>query len=252
MQSSIKEKIFQRLQDVKRITNKELADHYDLSLPTIRKLTNSLIQENKAEHVYGGIKLKDSTPLKEEHLTDYHMIAQEAVKLVQDGDSIFLGPGKTVATMCHYLKNKKELVIFTNSLRVINFFKDTSDITIIIIGGLYQHTNQCFSIIESDMLPNISVSKIFISGSGVDPSKGIYHNIPSNRHTEEIFAKLAQQVILLVDKSKFGKNKPFVLMPIKYIDTIITTSDIDPQILEILTQQNISILLGKNTDEYEI
>ncbi|MGL4677388.1 MAG: DeoR/GlpR family DNA-binding transcription regulator [Brevinema sp.] len=240
---SKKEKIYHIILENKRISHKELSKICNLSLPTIRKITDELVNENKASYIYGGIKRYEN-PCEEQY-SDFHIIAQEAVKLINEGDSIFLGPGKTVATMCGYLKHFQNLVVFTNSFYVIEGLKEFAHIVVVVIGGFYQRTNNCFSLLDTDQLPNVNISKMFISGSGVDPARGVYHGVPSNKYSEEVFAQQAQQVVLLADKSKFGISKPFVLMPIDLIHSVITTEDISEHHHQELQNQNINIILGK-------
>ncbi|MGL5955608.1 MAG: DeoR/GlpR family DNA-binding transcription regulator [Brevinema sp.] len=241
MPISQKEIILHIILENKRISHKELSKICHLSLPTIRKITDELVTEKKASYIYGGIKQYEAS--NEEQHSDFHIIAQEAVKLIHEGDSIFLGPGKTVASICYYLKDFRNLVVFTNSFYVIEALKEMSHIVVVVIGGFYQRTNNCFSLL--DQLPNVNISKIFISGAGVDPKRGIYHSVPSNRHTEEVFARQAQQVILLADKSKFGVEKPFVLMPIDLIDCVVTTDDLLEQYRIEFQNKNIKVILAR-------
>ncbi len=215
-----KDDILQLLEKHKSLSNKELSEYCNLSLPTIRKLANELIDEGRAVHIYGGIRINDDALSN-----DYRAIAKAAVNLVNDGDSIFLGPGKTVATMCRYLKDFASLTVFTNSFYVIDELYAYPHITVVVIGGLFQRINKCFTLL--DHIPDVNISKMFISCSGVDPKRGAYHELPSNRYTEEIFAKQASSIVLLADSSKFGVHKPFVLMPMDLIDCVVTTDDID-------------------------
>ncbi len=107
-------------------------------------------------------------------------------------------------------------------------------------GGLFQRLNRCFSLLEQ--VSDVNISKMFISCSGVDPKRGAYHQEPSNRHTEEKFAKQANQVVLLADASKFGVEKPFVLMPMDLIDYVITTNDIADEYVDELKKQDIKVI----------
>lgn len=237
-----KDMIVQVLKTHKRISNKELSQICKVSIPTVRKFVNELVKENKIDLVYGGIKSKELDILNSNK--DFQVIAQEAVKLVHNGDSIFLGPGKTVAAMCSYLKKITDLTVFTNSFYVIEMLADMPNITMVVIGGLYQPINKCFSLMSDEHIPNVNVSKIFVSGAGINPQRGIYHRLPSNRHTEESFARQAQQVILLADSSKFGKDKPFVLMPIDIVNVTISTKDLKKEYINELKQHNIDVILG--------
>ena len=242
--SSRQELIYRTLQTHKRISYKELAKICQLSVPTVRKLVNNLILEHKAQGVYGGAKLYEEKTLSLDKDQDFHAIAKEAVKLINEGDAIFLGPGVTVSTLCYYLKSFRKLTVFTNSLYSMELLENYPNITTVMVGGLYQPINRCFSLLSQGHLPDFHVSKMFLSGSGINPKYGVYHSIPSNRHTEEMVVQQAEKIVLLVDKTKFGVNNPFMLMPMDLISCIITNSDLEQQYIAGIQEQGIELILA--------
>lgn len=248
MKTDLEQFIYQLILDKRRISNKEISNICKISLPTVRKIINKLIEKKLITQIYGGVELLN--PSKRSNNLDLEkdqcLIAKEACKLIHDGDAIFLGPGKTVATLCLYLQQFQNLTVFTNSLYVIEQLAIYSHITVVIVGGLLQRMNMGFSMLDKDWDPNIHISKLFISGAGIKPNKGIFHTIPMNRATEELLATKANQVILLVDKTKFEIEKAFILMPMSMINILITTDDIATMYLSQLEKQNLRIILASS------
>ena len=243
--------IYQLLQDKRRISYKELSDICKLSLPTIRKITATLEQQGLVSLIYGGVELVSNSDNVQELtslLRDQKAIAQQAVALINDGEAIFLGPGKTVATMCDYLQEFTNLTVFTNSVYVIEKLSKISSINLIIIGGILQRINMGFSLYDDDnSLPDINISKLFIGGSGVDPIRGIFHSMPVNKATEEMLVSKSKSVILLVDKRKFGVEKAFVAMPMSKINMVISTKDLDEKYINQLNEHSIPFILAEPT-----
>ncbi len=242
--------IYQLLQDKRRISYKELSDICKLSLPTIRKITATLEKQGLVSLIYGGVELVSNSDNVQELtslLKDQQAIAQQAVALISDGEAIFLGPGKTVATMCDYLQTFTNLTVFTNSVYVIEKLSKISSINLIIIGGILQRINMGFSLYDDNSMPDINISKLFIGGSGVDPIRGIFHSMPVNKATEEILVSKSKSVILLVDKRKFGVEKAFVAMPMSKISTVISTKDLNEKYINQLNEYNIPFILVEST-----
>lgn len=239
--------IYQILLRKRRISYRELRDICKVSLPTVRKIVGKLKQYNMVSLIYGGVELspKGLGAVEERQLTsEYHAIAREAVKLISDGEAIFLGPGNTVATLCQYLKPFNNLTVFTNSVYVIEQLCSVSNINLVSLGGVLQRTNMAFSSLTEKLSAQIHISKCFISGAGVNPEKGIFHSVPVNLQTEEQVVEKSSEVILLADKHKFGLEKAFVLMPIDKIDILVSTVDLDPQVVQALRSKGLDIKMA--------
>jgi len=60
----------------------------------------------------------------------------KARELVQEGDSIFIGPGSTTAHFANLLIDIKDLTVLTNAIHIaISLAKINSAIHIVVIGG---------------------------------------------------------------------------------------------------------------------
>lgn len=247
MRTYLEDFIYQILLQKRRISSRELADICRVSLPTVRKILRKLQEKNLIVPIYGGAELspQGAGAVEEtELIKEYQAIAHEAVNLIQDGDAIFLGPGKTVATLCQYLKPFNSLTVFTNSLYVIEQLASISHINVISLGGILQRANMAFSLLTENLSPQINISKCFISCAGVNSEMGIFHSLPVNRQTEEQIVAKSKEVILLADKHKFGLEKAFVLMPIEKIHIVVSTEDLDPHIVATLCSKGLRVKLA--------
>lgn len=239
--------IYQIILQKKRISYRELADICKISLPTVRKVASELEKKNLVSMIYGGVELsgRDHSIAQEtELIKEYHAIAKEAIKLIKDGEAIFLGPGKTVAALCQYLKPFSNLTVFTNSVYVIEQLSTISNINLISLGGVLQRVNMAFASLDKTLPPQIYISKCFISGAGINPETGIFHSVPVNRQTEEQVVEKSKEVILLVDKHKFGQEKAFVLMPIEKIDILVTTEGLSDDVIDMLTKKGLDLKMA--------
>lgn len=124
------------------IKNAELMERFGISIETVRRDLEYLEQQGCLQRVYGGAVLKTSLGSEPEynsrakdHAEEKSSIAMAAARLVEPGDSIFLGVGTTVQAMAQYLKNIPDLTAFTNSLRTAVALSELAECSVVLTGG---------------------------------------------------------------------------------------------------------------------
>ena len=101
----------------------ELAEELQVSEATVRRDLSSLEGRGCAQRVHGGaIRIDDRRPeplfheKTSHHAADKERIAECALTLIEDGDSIYLDGGSTVLALARKLNSRRYLTIVTNSL----------------------------------------------------------------------------------------------------------------------------------------
>lgn len=77
------------------------------------------------------------------HAEEKLQIARRAVELIEEGSTIFLGPGTTVEQMASMLPAFR-LRIVTNSLSVFNLLEAREDCDLCLVGGMYRRRTAAF------------------------------------------------------------------------------------------------------------
>ena len=119
----------------------ELSADLGVSTATVRRDLLFLESKGRVKRVHGGAIRPDmivGEPLfNEKRLIrerEKNAIAENAAKLVNDGESIYLDGGSTVLSMCEYLSSKKNLSIVTNSLMAASELMEAGH-KLFIVGG---------------------------------------------------------------------------------------------------------------------
>ena len=101
----------------------ELANELQVSEATVRRDLQSLESQGKAQRVHGGavrVEGGRGEPLFHEKTTlrtaDKERIAERALALIDDDDSIYLDGGSTVLALARKLSARRRLTVVTNSL----------------------------------------------------------------------------------------------------------------------------------------
>ena len=84
--------------------------------------------------------------------------------------------------------------------------------------------------------------KLFIGADGFDPEQGCSTFIEAYQ-VSQAMCKSANQIIVMIDSSKFGRRSPNVVVPTESIDIIITDKDIAPEHVEALEKKGITFFL---------
>ena len=213
----------------------ELAVALEVSEGTVRNDLNALEEKGRLRRVHGGAILIDKDQFQNDSfLRRYNQniaaklaIAREAALLVLDGDSIFLDASSTCYYLARALAERKKLRVMTNGFEVARELAQNTSNTVILIGGVVNNDSSSVTgLLSEQIMAEMHNEKTFFSCSGFSDQRGM-----TEVHFEEAQLKRkaiesSQQVIALIDSSKFGKEDltPFA-SPLK-IAHLFTDSDI--------------------------
>ena len=221
----------------KIVTLKELQSEFNISMNTVRRDINELIENENIKKIYGGVQydaksleFKNFDERKSKEKDAKELIGRKASRFVEDGDIIYIDSGTTTVNLSYYLCTKKNLTLITNNLQVIFETSHKDNINLISLGGELNKKSFSFADKKTTMfLKDLNIDKAFMSSTGLSVKNGA---------TNSIFEK---KVFLLIDHSKFEKNTLFTFCKIDNIDCIIT--DKAPEnYRKIATDHNIELI----------
>ena len=131
---------YDRLDEITKLVNKrgsvrtnEIVEDLNVSDMTVRRDLAELEEKGVLTKIHGGARSNSAFQYKEMSHQEKHtrfieekrFIAKNAVDLIEDGDTIFLGPGTTVQKLAEEI-NHYSLTIITNCLPVFNILIKTN------------------------------------------------------------------------------------------------------------------------------
>lgn len=146
---------------------------------------------------------------KDSHATAKAAACAEAVKLIEEDDTIFIDCGTTTPHLAARIPEGMRLTAICYSMNVAEILCHRNNIRLILLGGLYHPAAASFSGEEGlETLKRINLNKAFISAGGVHETRGVtcshFHEVP----IKQLVIERALQSHLVVDASKFGKVRP--------------------------------------------
>ena len=230
----------------------ELAEQFDVSMETIRRDLSELEEVKLIRRVHGGAMLYTEYGIEPDYsfrtVANYDkklLIANKAAELIKDGDSIIIDIGVTTLEFAKCLKGKKNLTIFTNSIKIAYELMTEKDITVILLGGKVRSGEGTTSGYWSEaMIDKFYADKLFLGVGAITTEDGImdYHIEETNlrRH----FIKHAKQVYALADFSKFGIKAMNHVCKTEELDFIVTDDKTNKSILKEMRDVGVKIIIA--------
>ncbi|MFZ0034461.1 MAG: DeoR/GlpR family DNA-binding transcription regulator [Sedimentisphaerales bacterium] len=234
-------------------TSKELSDQFGVSDITIRRDLYELAESGLIRRTHGGgmILNKDNGQAPVIHRMvqnqqEKETIALTAAALINDGNSVFLGSGSTIAFMAKHLLHRKRLTVVTNALNIGIDFANAEDITVVVTGGMMRPSElSLIGHISDQALREVRVDKVVIGIPAIDIKAGLTNDYLPEVITDRIILDLGSELILLADHSKFGKLASAYLAPINRVTTLVTDSQTDPQILDQIKAMGVNVIIAE-------
>ncbi len=248
------EMILQELTDYPFLTIKDLTTKLNVSEATIRRDLTRLAELKLIRRSRGGVKaLKKFPPSQSKKRSpvtpkivfamEKQRIARVAVELCQPGESIIIDGGTTTHSMVKYLADC-DLKIVTNSIPIMDdLVKFTSNKVILSGGEVSKENNIILNINQNNSIMTFSASKFFFGAYGID-SNGVTQMDSIIVNEQKQYFEKSDQLILMVDSSKFKRKGKHQLCPLNRIDTVITDSGIDHRTIDMLESKDVKVIIA--------
>jgi DeoR/GlpR family transcriptional regulator of sugar metabolism len=219
------------------------------SRATVRRDLIELESSHNIRRVHGGAM---TTSSREEAL-DYKrlsvscqeekiLIGRAAADLVQDGQTIVLGGGSTVAEVARCLLDRP-IQIITNSIPVAQIFWECRQTEVTLTGGyLYPRLGIQFGPICERMLHSISADVAILGIRGIT-ADGISDTSALVVESIRAMMRCAHRVAIVADHTKFGRKAMIHVADLAEIDQIISDRGLAPEQREWLDERGVNYLL---------
>jgi DeoR/GlpR family transcriptional regulator of sugar metabolism len=226
----------------------DLAKAMDASESTIRRDLEHLHQKGVLKRTHGGaIYLGDgmTLPALEERtgsqVEEKRVIGRAASDLIADGDAILLDGGTTTLEVARLLVGRP-IQIVTNSLPIANLFASSRETDLVMLGGyVYPKTGVALGPLTVRMMEDIHVHKAVLSVGGIT-AKGLFNSNLLLVETERQMMQCADEVMVVADHTKIGRQALAFLCELSAIDTLVIDTGLTPAQQEIIDQAGVRLI----------
>ncbi|WP_207952399.1 DeoR/GlpR family DNA-binding transcription regulator [Paenibacillus turpanensis] len=225
-----KQKIADYVQEHRRASVQELAQHFQVSESTVRRDLKDLEEVGKLRRTHGGAMLlqndNNEPPFVEKEdrfRAQKEAIACAALSIVQEDETIFLDSGSTTYCLAKLLKNYQKLTVVTNSVMAATELSSSKGIDLVLTGGTLRHeTLAMVGPIAEKTLDYIRVDHVFLAINGFDVESGLSTPSLIEAEMKRKMIGAGKQVVLLADHSKYGKVSFAKVAGMEVVDLLIT------------------------------
>jgi DeoR family fructose operon transcriptional repressor len=233
------------------VSQQELGELVGASKATIRRDLIEFENKGMLKRVHGGARV--IAPIRDEALdlrnlsascpNEKACIGQLAASLVEDGQTVLMGGGSTVVEVARGLFDRP-IQIVTNSIPVAQVFSDCRQAEVTMTGGyVYPRLGIQIGPIFERMVRSIHADVAFLGIRGIT-EKGLSDNNALVVESLRAMMKAAQRVIVVADRSKFGRNAMIWVAELSDVHMLVSDRGLDPQYCEMLEQRNIPFKLA--------
>jgi DeoR family transcriptional regulator, ulaG and ulaABCDEF operon transcriptional repressor len=240
------------------VSYRALETQLTASPATIRRDLTRLESAGRIVRVHGGAKLVSAasesplnlqlsgTPFAENITLNFaakQAIGKAAASLCGPGEGVMIEGGSTTLQMCPHLVGL-DLQVLTNSLHIVNALLPQTGTKILIpSGAVFREQNIILAPSGEESMPRFHAPRLFMGAAAVGP-QGVMQADVVLVAAERRLIDRADEVILLVDSSKFRSSSGAIVCGLDEIDVLITDRGIAPAAAAMVKAAGVRLILA--------
>jgi DeoR/GlpR family transcriptional regulator of sugar metabolism len=227
-----------------------LASQLGVSESSIRRDLVELARQGSIRRVRGGaisLLFREEPPSMGWVTTrakgEKQRIGKAAAALLEDGQTLIMDGGSTVAEVARQLLGHSVQVI-TNSILIAQIFCDSKSVELTLTGGyLYPRLGVLLGPICEEMLTRVAAD-VLVMGTGGITEAGLSNTNTLVVGSERKMIEVSRRVIVVADHSKFGRQTMAHLAPLEAVDVIVTDQAPPPRFEKLLEKCGVELVLA--------
>ncbi len=244
--------IRKRIEERGRVTVEELSTMFGISLVTIRNDLDALAEIGVVVRTRGGAiaqRADEDLPLNIKqslYRAEKIRIAEAAVQLIGEGQTIVLDSGTTTAEIAKQIRGLKlqSINVITNALNIAVLLANCPHVTLIMPGGVLRQSSYSLSGPQAELaLTDLHADILFLGFDGLDPEIGLMtpHLLEARLNSQMI--KMSRMVVAVGDSSKLHRRNLSVIAKIEQIHRFITDKGANADIVAKLQHHGVDVKL---------
>jgi DeoR family fructose operon transcriptional repressor len=233
------------------VDSETLCRELDASESSVRRDLDILEEQGLLKRVYGGAVsvqfpqgrafdyAAESVRLSEEK----SRIARLAAGIIENGQTVILDGGSTVAAVARELASKS-LHVVTNSLPIAEILESLRNIELTLTGGyLDPRLRVMLGPICEQMLSAIRADTVIMGIGGVTES-GFTNNNTLVVGSEQKMIEVVSRVIIVADHTKFGRGGMIPVAPLTAAHLVVSDTGLSAVHVDMLRDNGVEVLLA--------
>ncbi len=232
------QEILSRARQDGRAEVRELAVQLGVTPETVRRDLTALERRGLVQRVHGGaipVERLSFEPAVDERVqvmaAEKERIATAALDELPDGGSIILDAGTTTIRLAELLHGR-ELTVVTHSLPIASALAGRPGITLHLLGGTIRGTTlAAVGAWTQRDVADVYADVAFLGINGLTVNQGLTTPDLAEAGVKQAIVAAARRTVVLADRTKIGRSDLARVAPLSAVDTLITDSGADAEIV---------------------
>lgn len=242
------------------VSFQDLESQVEASPATLRRDLERMSQEGRLQRVRGGAQLPQDEPKRGASVqrlagAPFHeniainapqkrAIGKAAAGLCKQNEAIMIDGGSTTLQMCSHMEGLN-LQVLTNSLHIVSALLPQSGTRILLPAGtVFREQNIILSAAGEESMPRFHAPKLFMGAAAVGP-QGIMQADVVLVAAERRLIERADEVILLVDSSKFRGPSGHVVCGLEEVDVVVTDDKVTSAERKMVEKAGVKLVVAE-------
>lgn len=230
MKDNQEKDILELLQSQEYVSIDEIAQKLYVSPSTVRRKLNALQNKGLITRTHGGAQLNNNNNFFPSFTFRVHQnsfekkkMALAAIKLIKNGDLVFLDGTTSAFFIAEYLSELKNIRVITNGIDTLSLLAK-HNVSAYSTGGYVQESNRSVLVghYAEEMISKFHADIAFFSAQSMDNNGEIYDCFEEENVIRKAMIKHASKRVFLCDSTKFGRTSPFHLCSLNDVDYIVS------------------------------
>lgn len=210
-----KERIIELLAENEMVSKKQLEETLGVSPSTVQRDLIAMEKEGLLNRLWGGARRTANSELykrvvAERSITDpMKAIGALAASKVNDGELIFIGPGKTTLAMVECL-TARNITVITNGIPQLEALSRRSINVFLLCGFFKEYSRSVVGRQTNKMLASYRFDKAFVGIKGFDSNLSPLSADEYEYDIKNVCIQNARETYVLADHTKFNKTAMYV------------------------------------------
>jgi DeoR family galactitol utilization operon repressor len=237
--------ILRILSDDRSTSVGKISKHLSVSEVTVRNHLNSLAEKGFVVRTHGGAfpAFHETILERQKLMVDAKSrIARAAAELVGDASRIMISAGTTTALVPKYLLGKLDVHLVTNSTFLLPYVRVNPAIQTTFVGGTFVPSGEAMvGPVALQAISQFHVEVAFVGADGFSPESGATAHLTDVAEVVRKMSERAEETILLLDSSKYGREGFAQMLPAERIQMIITDAKLKPDDKATLREKGVKL-----------
>ncbi|MGI8331740.1 DeoR/GlpR family DNA-binding transcription regulator [Actinomadura scrupuli] len=244
------QEILRRARAEGRVDVMRLAEELSVTSETIRRDLTALERAGVVRRVHGGaipverLGFEPALAARDAVMTvEKERIAKAALAELPDEGAIIIDAGSTTERLAAALPMDRELTVVVNAPPLAVSLAPRPNLTVIMLGGrVRRRTLATVDDWNLQMLSRIHVDVAFMGTNGLSGECGFTTPDPAEAAVKRSMIAAARRAVVLADHTKIGNDYFARFAEISQIDTLITDSGLDSELLSDFEQAGLRVI----------